>query len=57
LIIDILLQSDCDGIQTRTCGSDFDCSCYGSFFCVDGMCSMMKATSNGMKSNKYSVKQ
>ncbi|CAC5423892.1 unnamed protein product [Mytilus coruscus] len=36
-------DSGCEGITTRTCKEDKECSCYGSFFCIEEKCSMMTA--------------
>ncbi|XP_052086461.1 uncharacterized protein LOC127723749 [Mytilus californianus] len=44
-------DSGCEGITTRTCKEDKECSCYGSFFCIEGKCSMMTKSDSGDTEN------
>ncbi|XP_063425349.1 uncharacterized protein LOC134708629 [Mytilus trossulus] len=39
-------DSGCKGITTQTCNDDKECNCYGSFFCIEGKCSMMTASNS-----------
>ncbi|OWF39296.1 hypothetical protein KP79_PYT11757 [Mizuhopecten yessoensis] len=36
-------QSGCEGIRTRSCNVDAECSCLGLYFCVEGTCGMRAA--------------
>ncbi|XP_069101416.1 uncharacterized protein [Argopecten irradians] len=36
-------ESGCDGIRTRSCTIDAECSCLGLYFCIEGMCGMRAA--------------
>ncbi|XP_060080612.1 uncharacterized protein LOC132559983 [Ylistrum balloti] len=39
-------ESGCEGIQTRSCSADVQCSCLGLYFCIEGTCGMKAALPN-----------
>ncbi|XP_033745793.1 uncharacterized protein LOC117331290 [Pecten maximus] len=40
-------ESGCEGIRTRSCHADTECSCLGLYFCIEGTCAMRAAIPNG----------
>jgi len=56
MLLIISYQSGCEGIDTRMCTVDSECSCFGIYFCIQGSCQMKGATpTKGIKQYMFII--